>query len=281
MYIKPNLLQALTRVDTGINQATDRIASGKRINSALDDPIAFNRITSTKASVSETGIKLSTLDYGIGRLEARDQVLGSMQDTLMRFQELATMASSGIHRLADLAPEMASLKEALISLGNTSDASGLMFAGTASTAPFVKDPVTGVVSYAGAVTENVIDVDGVKLNGSINGTPLMAAFNAIDSVLATMAGGTPPTAAEVGSVQAAIGVLVDTRTGAAAQAAGATNIKSALTARSDRESEEVSRMEEADMTTETIRLTEGQKHYEAILKVTGMELNRRRLMDFI
>ena len=281
MYVKPTLLQALKYVDSSINQASDRIASGKKINSALDDPIGFNRITQTKASVSETAIKLNTLDYGIDRLDARDQVLGSMQDTLMRFQELATMASSGIHQLKDLGPEMAALKEALISLGNSRDASGLMFAGTATTAPFVKDAVTGVVSYAGSTTENVIDVDGVKLNGSIDGTPLMDAFTAIDDILTTIAGGTAPTSAQVATVQAAIGTVVDTRTAAAAQAAGANNIKTALQSRSDRETDEVSRLESADMTAETIRLTEGQKHYEAILKVTGMELNRRRLMDFI
>lgn len=281
MYIRPNIFSALRTTDADIVNAQSRIATGKRINSAIDDAIGFNRVTHTKASISATGIKLSTLEYGLDRLHARDQVLGSMQDTLMRFQELATMASTGINQLKDIEPEMRALKDALFSLANTRDAGGLMFAGTATAQPFVKDPVTGAVSYAGSATANVIDVDGVQINGSVSGAPLMNVFTAIEDVLASSAAGTPPSPAMVAAVQTAVETLVDMRTSAGAQAAGASNIKAALTARSDREQEEVSKLESADLTAETIRMTQGQKAYEAILKVTGMELNRRRLMDYL
>lgn len=282
MFVKPTLLQALGTTDAQINDASKKIATGKKINSALDDPITFNRITTTKASVSETGIKLNTLEYGIDRLDARDSVLSSMQDTVMRFQELATMASTGIHKLTDILPEMRSLKESMISLANTSDASGLMFAGTAiNVTPFVKDPVTGAVSYAGSTAEHMVEVEGVRLNGSINGAPFIAVFDAMDNVINSMTASTAPSAAMVADVKGSLETLISARTNAAAQAAGANMIKAALTARSDRESGEVSKMEDADITKETIKLTEGQKHYEAILKITGMELNRRRLMDFL
>lgn len=281
MDIRPSIFSALRSIDADIVDAQTRIATGKRVNSAIDDAIGFNRIIHTQASISTSAIKLSTLEYGLDRLHARDQVLGSMQDALMRFQELATMASTGINQLQDIEPEMRALKDALLSLANSKDAGGLMFAGTSTATPFVKDPVTGVVSYVGSTVANVIDVDGVRIHGSAVGTPLMTMFAAIDDVLASTSAGTPPPPALVTAVQGAVDALVDMRTAAGAQAAGASNIKAALTARRDREREEVSRLESADLTAETIRLKEGQRAYEAVLKVTGMELSRRRLMDYL
>jgi flagellin-like hook-associated protein FlgL len=281
MTIRPEIFSALRTTDAGIETAQTRIATGKRINSAIDDAIGFNRITHTQASISATSVKLNTLEFGLERLNARDQVLGSMQETVMRFQELATMASTGINQLRDIEPEMRALKDALFSLANTQDAAGRMFAGSSNAQPFVLDPVTGAVTYAGAPTANVIDVDGVRINGSVVGTPLLSVFGALENVLASTAAGTAPSPALVTAVQNAVETLVGMRTAAGAQAAGANNIKSALTARSDREQEEVSRLQSADLTVETIRLTEGQRAYEAILRMTGMELNRRRLMDFL
>lgn len=278
--VKPTLLQNLNRVDNQITQASNRISTGKRVNSALDDPIAFNRIAATRASVSQTAIKLNTLEYGIGRVDARDQVLDSMQETMMRFQELASMASSGIHKLTDIEPEMRALRETMISLANTKDASGLMFAGTSSVTPFVKD-MSGSVVYVGSLSENVIDIDGVKLSGSVSGVPLLNAFAAMESVLANVNAGVPPSVVQVANVQNSVETILGMRTSAAAQAAGAVHIRNSLTARMDRETDQVNSMEAADETAEMIRYTEGQRQYEAILKVVGMELNRRRLMDYI
>jgi len=281
MLVKPNLLNNLRITDHDMNQATERISSGKRVASARDDALSFARITTTKTSISSTGIALSTIDYGLSRLESRDQVLGSMQESLMRFQELATMASGGIFNLKDIAPEMNALEQAMLSLANTKDASGLMFAGTGTTTPFTQDPLTKVVTYNGTATSQTIEVHGITMSGSIDGTPLMDAFNAMRAALANIAGGTPPTKAQVQAIGNAVETMVGLRTAGAAEGAAAQNIQKSLIFRRDIESEEVARLESADITEETIKLNEGQKQFEATLKVTSMEINRRRLMDYL
>ncbi|MDO9179112.1 MAG: hypothetical protein Q7U16_12475 [Agitococcus sp.] len=281
MIIKPNLMTAMRTTSASIDVSAERISTGKRVNRAGDDPLAFSSITNTKTSISSAGISLSTLDYALNRNDGRDQLMASMQDSMMRFNELATMASGGFNKLTDIIPEMTAIEQAMVSMGNTTDASGQMFSGNSTIVPFVQNPVTSVVTYAGSAIDQTMSVEGITLSGAVAGTPLMAAFNAMRTVLVSMTAGTAPTMAMVQAVQASISTLVDFRTQGAAQASSATTIQTALTSRQDNEKMSVSRMQDADLTAETISMSEGQKQYEAIMKVTGMRLGQRRLMDFI
>lgn len=281
MIVKPNLMSAMRITNAGIDLATERISTGRRVNRAADDPLAFASITNTKTSISAAGISLNTLDYALNRNNGRDQIMASMQEGMMRFNELSMMAAGGFNKLTDILPEMASIEQAMLSMANTKDASGLMFSGSMNVTPFVQDPTTKVVTYAGGATDQTISVEGITLSGSIAGTPLLAAFTAMRDVLNAMTAGTPPTTAQLQAVESSIGTLVDTRTQGAAQAAAATTIQSALISRQDNEKNAVSNREDADMTTETIKMNEGQKQYEAIMKVTGMRLQQRRLMDYL
>lgn len=279
-YTQNTLLRALTYTNELKNQASDRISSGKKVASAIDDPIMFNRITETKASVSSTGIKLSILEEGMDRIDGRDSTLDSMQEALQRFQELATKASTGLYKVQDILPELKALKESMVSLGNTKDSRGFMFSGTTNNTPFVQDAF-GNVSYAGNMSANVIDIEGVKISGSIDGSPLVSVFSAVTSVINTMSGGNFPSVAQVGAVGNSVDTVGQLRTDSAAQAAAANMIKTSLTARTDRESSLIETMEAADTTAETIKFTEAKNHHEDILKITGTELNRKRLMDYI
>jgi flagellin-like hook-associated protein FlgL len=281
MIIQPNLLTAMRVTTKAIDLSTERISTGQKVNRAGDDPLAFSSITNTKTSISTAGISLSTLDYALNRNDGRDQLMASMQDSMMRFNELTTMASGGFNKLTDIIPEMTSIEQAMVAMGNTTDASGQMFSGNSAVVPFVQNPATSVVTYAGSAVDQTMTVEGITLSGNIAGTPLMQAFNAMRTVLASMTAGTAPSAAMVQSVHDAVSTLVDIRTQGAAQASSATTIQTALTSRQDNEKSSVSRMQDADMTAETIKMSEGQKQYEAIMKVTGMRLSQHRLMDFI
>lgn len=279
-YAQTTLLRALDRTDTARTQASDRIASGKKINSAIDDPIMFNRITETKASVSTTAIKLSILDEGMDRVDARDSTLNSMQEALQRFQELTTKASTGMYKTQDILPELKALKDSMLSLSNTADSRGLMFAGSSLNTPFAAD-AAGNVTYAGNTTPNIIDIEGVKMSGSVDGTPILQAFAAMTNVINTMNGGANPSIAQVTSVAGAVETLGQMRTDSAAQAAAANMIKTSLEARTDREGQSIENMESADIVAETLKFTESGNHYDDILKITGTELNRKRLLDYL
>jgi flagellar hook-associated protein 3 FlgL len=278
MLIKPSIISAYARTSETMATASLRTSTGKRINSASDDPTGFNKLAVTKASLSTTGVNISSLEAGIGRTDARDQTLSSVQDAVDRFRELTTMAASGLNKLSDILPEMKSIAASVQSLGNTKDARGFMFAGTANTTPFTLD-ATGAVQYSGSGVSQQFTVEGITMSGSIDGSPLMDVFSAMGNVVNQMTAGTPPTTAQLDAVGLASETVLSLRTAGAAEAAGATRVVTALTARSDRESAEADSIEAADPTQELLNYTEGQKLQEAILKIMGTELNKRRLMD--
>ncbi|MCC5611134.1 hypothetical protein LC612_31365 [Nostoc sp. CHAB 5834] len=279
MLIKPNLITALNAASVKMDAASERISTGNRINRASDDPLGFNRMAVTQASISQTGVKVSVLQQGMERLDARDETLSSLQDVTSRFHELTMMASTGLNKLQDIMPEMKALEQAFFSLANSKDASGYMFSGTADTQPFVK--TAGVASYAGTTTPFSINVDGVTMSGAVDGTPLMAAFNAMRSTITTMEAGNPPATAQVDAVNASMENLLQMRTDGAAEGAAADQLLNALGMRKDREKTAVDRIRSADPTEEMMKLTENQKLHESVLKVMSVHLNQRRLMDYL
>lgn len=281
MLIKPNLISAMNNTGRAMDVSSERLSTGKRINSAKDDPLGFNRVAITKTSISQTGVAINVLEHGMARLDARDQTLSSIQDVTARFQELSTMASAGLYKLTDILPEMKSLEQAMMSLANSKDASGYMFAGTANNAPFATDPATGAVMYMGSTTPQTINVEGITMSGSVDGSPMLGVFTAMRNVITSMEAGTPPATTDVQNVANGMETVLSMRTNGAAEGAAANQVLNSLGLRHDRERSEVDRIESADETTEMMNLTQGQKQYEAILKVMSMHINQRRLMDYI
>lgn len=280
MLVKPSLLTSMSINQRGLDEASLRISTGKRLNRASDDPSGFSRVMVTNASISRAGVSLNVLERGMDRLDGRDQVLGSLIDVNQRFQELATMASSGLYKTQDILPEMQQLEKAALSMGNTRDASGYMFSGTADTLPFTTDGAGNAV-YNGTTTPFTINVEGVSISGSVNGTPLLQVFSAMRNVINKLETATPVTTADVGAVQSSGETVLNMRTAAAAEASGAKAVIDNITKRYDRERSEVDKLEKADMATEMVKLTEAQKQDEAILKVIAQHLNKRRLFDYI
>ena len=280
MLIKPNLLLALRTTDAASNQATERLASGKRVSTAADDPLAYARIAQTKASISTAGISLNTLDFGLSRLDGRDGILGTMQDTLMHFKDQA-LRTTGTTLPSEVRPQMAELQKAMVSLANSKDASGYMFSGTSTTVPFSANAATQAVTYAGSMNDQTISVEGITLTGAMSGSPLMQVFGAMQDVLDTTAAGQQVTAAQMAALESAVDTISGLRTKGAAETGAAENVQSALTSRRDNYQAQVEKLENTDYAEESANLSNSQSQYQATLKVISMELNRKRLMDYL
>lgn len=278
MIIKSTLLSALMRTDKQMQTASTRISTGNRVNTALDDPLAFVRNTAAKASISDTAVKLNTIDFAETRLNSRDSVLSSMQDTLTRFKELITIGSTGINQLSDIAPEMKQLSDAFYAMANTSDSDGYMFSGASSAQPF--SIVAGVVTYGGSASATTMSVDGYSISGNVAGTPLTQIMNDMKAMVTSVQGGTLPTVTDMSTIQTHLNTVTTIRTQGASEMAGVTNLQTMYNNRSDLEKTKSDSLIAADMSQETLKFTEGQKQYEATMKVMGMTLNAKRLLDY-
>lgn len=101
--------------------ATERIATGNRINSAADD--ASGLAISEKALSQATGLQVAAKNTQdtVGVLHIADGALDSTHSMLQRMRELATQASNGIYTDSDrkmLQTEFDQLKEQITKVGN-------------------------------------------------------------------------------------------------------------------------------------------------------------------
>lgn len=82
-----------------INQALEntslQIATGKRINSAKDDPAGLAQAVSLKSQFSSYNVVRNNLTFGTSLLESAGSALMNVQDNLKEMRDLAVQAASG------------------------------------------------------------------------------------------------------------------------------------------------------------------------------------------
>lgn len=78
------------------NASAGKLASGSRINGAADDAASLDFDNRSDANIIEFQQAIRNANDGISLLQAADGSLGSINDNLMRFRELALQAAGGL-----------------------------------------------------------------------------------------------------------------------------------------------------------------------------------------
>ena len=127
-------LQSLQRQQSEMVRAQTDIATGVKLRSADQDPVAFgqaSQLTSQQARVDQF---LRSNDMATGKIESQETRLASSVDILQRVREIAIQANNDINDSVSrgaLADELASLREALAGQANAKDERGeYLFSGT-------------------------------------------------------------------------------------------------------------------------------------------------------
>ncbi len=135
-----------------LSRTQEQMATGKRILSPADDPVAATRIHSFKESIGILQQYQSNADQVRNRLGSEEGILKGVVDSIQRVRELAVAGANGA--LSDvgrqsISEEVYTRLEALIGMANTMDANGeYIFGGNrGKTPPFVKS--ADVVVYNG------------------------------------------------------------------------------------------------------------------------------------
>lgn len=129
-----------------------QIATGKRIQTPSDDPVAAARVARLETSDADDARYLDNLTLATSILGQADRTLESVETQLQRARELAVRASSDTMNASDraaVATELKTIVDDLFRLANTTDLrGGALFGGAASGDAFVRAP-DGTVSFAG------------------------------------------------------------------------------------------------------------------------------------
>jgi len=142
-----------------------QLATGMRVNSPADDPIASSQAIGIQNSQALGTQYTAARSNATASLSLETTVISQANTVITNVQTLLVQAGDGT--LSDtgrqaLSTSLQSYKDQLLSLANTKDGNGnYMFAGyKTNSAPFVADPTTGAVSYVGgaqAVSQKVDD----------------------------------------------------------------------------------------------------------------------------
>jgi flagellar hook-associated protein 3 FlgL len=179
-------LNQLIAAQSRLSQTQEQIASGKRVLTPADDPVAATRIQDLTRQISASQQYLTNNSAARSRLELEEQSLANVNTSLNRIRELLLQASNdtvdaGSRRM--IRAEVEGRVAELLDLANTKDAQGeYLFAGLATlTQPYAR--AGGTVQYFGdqgqrlqqvSETQRVADSDsGFDVFGRIaegNGT---------------------------------------------------------------------------------------------------------------
>lgn len=165
--------EQLQTLQSETGELQKKIATGKAVEVASDDPIAFSDIGRMRSQIANIDQYKRNIMRANEKLNTEDNVLTQSITTVIRVQELAIFASNGAINASDrkaIATEVSLLRDMLVDLANTRDATGTsLFGGYVSNDAIFQTDVEGNVTYTGDDNEIFTAIgDGIKIN--INAT---------------------------------------------------------------------------------------------------------------
>ena len=146
-------LARFSKASKEIHDVQSKIATGKNLLRASDDPVAAAEISYAKDTQRQMLRYQNNIDRVKGRLETTEIALTEMQNIITRIYELTIQAKNDTYSKEDreaIRQEIITLKDMIVNLGNTRDSNGnAIFAGYKSKIlPFVEN-TNGKVEFEG------------------------------------------------------------------------------------------------------------------------------------
>ena len=94
--------RSLYEASADLNQAMERLSSGKRINGAKDDAAGLAVVTRMKAQITSLGQAVRNANDAISMIGTYDGAADEIETILIRMRELATLAQNGTYTTTDL-----------------------------------------------------------------------------------------------------------------------------------------------------------------------------------
>ena len=155
-YLFDRASKQMVNIQNDLAKSQQEIAAQKQVLSPSDAPNQAASITRFKSVIARQDTYTNALGQLQARLDAESANLTTASDVLVRIKELAIQANNGtqgtVSRKA-IATEMKGLRDQLLSLANSTDASGnYIFSGSKVTTKAFTQDSKGHVQYTGDQT---------------------------------------------------------------------------------------------------------------------------------
>ena len=185
-------LQNIQDVTIQLQNTQQQIASGKRVLSPADDPVASTRILQINQELSLISQYQRNIDLTENRLSLEDSLLQGVSEALQRLRELAVQAGDGGQNSDDklfIASEVDQILDQVAGLLNSRDAGGeYVFAGfQGNREPFVKNPA-GNYEYNGDEGRRFVKIESnVTVASGDNGKEVFVNIESSSNTFTTSA----------------------------------------------------------------------------------------------
>lgn len=177
MILANRMLRNMQRDLSEIAKTHEQFSTGRLFAQPTDDPIAFLTSLRLRGVLTSQSQYASNIDLGISRLQYTESVLGSVNDGILRAQELAIRgANSSVDQNGRdaIADEVAQLLDQMLFLGNGKLEGRYIFGGheTLSQPFFLETGISGqtYVKYLGDEGEQLLEIDqGALIAGNVQG----------------------------------------------------------------------------------------------------------------
>ncbi|NIJ21197.1 flagellar hook-associated protein 3 FlgL [Sphingomonas naasensis] len=177
LYSRPASLMA--QLTAQADKVQTQIATGKRIQTASEDPATWLRLQGLKQQTANDGAYAANIDMAQGLLDQTDTALDSVESQLQRALELATQAKTGTLSDANrkaVSEELNAIRDSLFALANTKDVRGQpLFGGATGDVAYV-EAADGTISFAGTGEPSPIPIgEGIGIQAGVTGPRAFAA----------------------------------------------------------------------------------------------------------
>ncbi|MBF0426924.1 MAG: flagellin FliC [Magnetococcales bacterium] len=206
-----NAQRNLGKTTSALSKTYQRLSSGLRVNSAVDDAAGLGISTRFTAEVRGMNMAVRNVNDGISLLQVADGSLDETTNALQRMRELAVQAASGTLTSTDrtnLNAEFSQLLSEVDRIGSNTKFNGrfLLF-GSVTAVQVQVGAYSGQllsITLASATTAALLTA-GVQISGTA-GTEAMSAITTIDAAIASVAS----IRATIGSLQSRFESVIST-----------------------------------------------------------------------
>lgn len=209
-----NLVGSLDNTQADQQQLSAQLASGIRVNSLSDDPMAAGENVRLLNQIQQDDTFTQSSNMVSGQLSVADSALGQVVTQLTQAISLATSANNGTmnsSNVQSIASQLSGIRSEVMILANSSYQGQYIFAGgQISTTPFTLDTSTSpaTVNYGGDSNVNYLvtpNSQKIQLNVPgdqiFNGPGTKSVFAALNNLIADYSSGTVNTQQAVTDTQ--------------------------------------------------------------------------------
>ncbi|WP_350344127.1 flagellar hook-associated protein FlgL [Proteinivorax tanatarense] len=138
-YLMKNMLNNLSRNNRRLNEVTQQVSTGKRINKPSDDPGDVVRSLRIRTEINEMEQYKKNVDMARSLLEYSDEALDNVGQALHRANELAIQGKNGTYdpqQREMMAEEINGILNDVFDASNTQFSNRYLFSGTGTEQPF-------------------------------------------------------------------------------------------------------------------------------------------------